>query len=446
MGKWRYKKKSRMFTYRKRDKHAIFSQFVHIVNKNKINTDMINTENEQTIEKSISLLLGAGFSAPKGYPIGNQLNESLLACNGDNFAFSPSGNLVVNSDSTKPDLGYKNQYDCYFDFCVDLINYYNSNIKSFDYEEFYDYLKNDAKNDLALLDFFKTKNYSGENADLNDYIFQIDNIFNQLVSFYLEDCAGKNRHDDEPFYLKPSFEGYTGFLNCIENFLKEYAVNVHTLNHDLFFERLNNTEWFNGELCDGFEELGSPYYGKLLHDNRSYMCRLERYTGNYDKKLRLYKLHGSKDYYLYSKNEGGTFIPENYIKSKWGIGSSDFFKEKKDENENLSYDNCWINYHPDFLTGTTSKIIRYREPILYQKLFDKFENNLKKADILIVIGYGCKDSEVNKIIIEKFEKSKPCYIIDPFAGNNVIHFIEEMGGNTRLITKQLDSLQVLDFK
>lgn len=397
-------------------------------------------------EKSISLLIGAGFSAPKGYPIGNQLNEKLLACTSDNFAFSTCGSLVVNTDGTKPNLGYKNHYDWYFDFCYDLMHYYNNNIKLFDYEEFYDYLKNDAKKDYALVSFFKTKKYNGCESNLDDYLFQIDNIFNQLVSFYLKDHNGKNRHDDEAFHLKPFFDEYTGFLNCMESFLKNHIVNVHTLNHDLFFERLNNTEWIGGTLCDGFEELGSPYYGELLHEDRSYKSRLERYTGNYDTKARLYKLHGSKDYYLYSKTQGNTFIPENYIKGKWGIGSTDFYKEKKDQKGNLIYENCWVNYHSDFLTGTTSKIIRYREPLLFQKLFNLFECNLQKADMLVIIGYGCKDSEVNKIIIEKFGKNKPCYIVDPYAGDTVKDFVKVMGDNTKLVTKQLVSLQIDDFK
>lgn len=397
-------------------------------------------------EKSVSLLLGAGFSAPKGYPIGNQLNDKLLNCTGDNFAFSPDGHLVVNRDGTKPDLGYKNSYDWYFDFCVDLIHYYNSHIKPFDYEEFYDYYKNEAKNDSNLKTFFHSKKYNGDNSELNDYLFQIDNIFNQLVSLYLKDRNGKSNYEDEAFYLKPSFDGYTGFLNCIEQLSQDYVINVHTLNHDLFFERLNNTEWINGKLCDGFEELGSPYYGKLLHDNISYLCRLSRYTGTYKERIRLYKLHGSKDYYVYSKTEGSAFIPENYIKGKWGIGSSDFYKEKKDKDGNLIYENCWVNYHSDFLTGTTSKIIRYREPLLYKRLFKLFEKNLKNADMLIIIGYGCKDSEINRILIEKFGRKKPCYIIDPYAGNLVNDFIANMGSNAKLVREQLNSLKLTNLK
>lgn len=407
---------------------------------------MANSENKLIKEKSLSFLLGAGFSAPKGYPIGNQLNDKLLNCTDENFVFSTDGSLIINGDGTRPNIGFDIPYDKYFIFCSDLMRYYNENIKSFDYEEFYDYLKNEAKNDTALADFFAKKRYNGGKAKLYNYLFQIDNIFNQLVSFYLKDSNGKDRYDDEDFHLKPNFDGYTGFLNCMETFLKEYTVNVHTLNHDLFFERLDRTQWINGKLCDGFEEHDSPYYGKLIHDTGSCKCRLERYTGNYDTNLRLYKLHGSKDYYLFSRTEENTFIPETYIKGKMGIGSRDFFKETKDKDGNLVCDNCWINYHSDFLTGTTSKIIRYREPLLYKKLFKLFEDNLAKANRLIIIGYGCKDSEINEIIMEKFGKDKPCYIVDPFAGDTVKNFIKKRSGNTKLISKSLESLQIADFK
>lgn len=55
-------------------------------NKNQINMKIwdIDLGDEQIKEmplagrKSISILLGAGFSAPKGYPIGNGMNNGLL--------------------------------------------------------------------------------------------------------------------------------------------------------------------------------------------------------------------------------------------------------------------------------------------------------------------------------------------------------------------------------
>ncbi len=82
------------------------------------------------------------------------------------------------------------------------------------------------------------------------------------------------------------------------------------MNHDLFFESLHRTGFFNGELCDGFEELGSKYFGKLDVEGRSYMVGLERYTGVYKEKFRLCKLHGSLDYESFIRSENGNLIPD----------------------------------------------------------------------------------------------------------------------------------------
>ncbi len=362
-------------------------------------------------EKTISFLLGAGFSAPEGYPIGSQLNKKILSCGKDDLAFNSSGTLVLNEDGSKPDAGYESQYDSYFHFCIDSIAYYNEKIKEFDYEEFYDFLKEKAVNDNGLKCLFNQGDYKkNEFENFEMYINQIDRIiYNQLVDLFLVDRDGKSYYDDES---KSSFSGYTGFLNCIESLLENYSLNVHTLNHDLFFEQLDRTESIDGKLCDGFEELGSPFYGKLYCNNRTYNCRLSRYTGKYNKKLRLYKLHGSRDYYVYYTTKGLRSYSDAYIKTRWGISDTDFYKEIKKKGKLVEYENCPINYHPDFLTGTTSKISRYREPLFYKRLFDLFKQNLKKAEKLIIIGYGCKDTEINRLILEEFGTSKPCYIVN----------------------------------
>lgn len=49
----------------------------------------------QAGRKSIAILLGAGFSAPKGYPIGNQMNDWLLNFDDSKISFSPSGNQRI---------------------------------------------------------------------------------------------------------------------------------------------------------------------------------------------------------------------------------------------------------------------------------------------------------------------------------------------------------------
>jgi hypothetical protein len=125
----------------------------------------------------------------------------------------------------------------------------------------------------------------------------------------------------------------------------------------------------------------------------------------------------------------------------------DFYKKMKRKRKVLEYENCFVNYHPDFLTGTTSKISRYEEPLLYKKLFELFKKNLNKAEMLIIIGYGCKDSEINRYILEEFGTNKPCFVIDPFAktGDKVYDFIAKMEANVSLIAKQFENLSMTDI-
>lgn len=393
--------------------------------------------------KSKSYLIGAGFSAPMGYPVGNTLNELLLNCKGKEFSFHTSGQLIVNRDGSKPNIGYKTSYDISFEFCIELIQYFNNKHGYFDYEEFYDFMVDDAITDEEAKKIAKP--FLGMYGDTDQLIFSLKNIYSQLISFYLKDKEGKKWYDDNSYFLRPIFPGYTGFLNTFESLSEGVdRVNIHTLNHDLFFERLNNTEWIAGELCDGFEELGSPYFGPLTSNGRTYNCRLARYTGRYLKKYRLYKLHGSLDFGVYYKSNGSMSLPETYIKSRQGIGFSELLKETTNNHGELHYENCWFNYHADFLTGTTSKIERYEEPLLYKTLFSLFRKNLNEADTLTIIGYGCKDKEVNKIILENFDyKNKPTFIIDPYPEKAVKSFRESL--NAKLIEKHLEDISVKDF-
>lgn len=392
---------------------------------------------------SKSLLIGAGFSAPMGYPIGNKLNDLLVKCRGDEFAFHTSGKLTVSDDGKKPNFGYKTSYDVCFDFCITLIELFNTRKGCFDYEEFYDFMLDEANEDQEVKEIAKP--FVGQFGTVEQLIFKLRNIYNQLVSYYLKDKDGKRWYDDEPYLIGPILPGYSGILNSLKAMFAEIdVVNIHTLNHDMFFERLDTTDWIAGELCDGFEEFGSPYFGQLTSNGRSYNCRLERYTGVYSKKYRLYKLHGSFDYGVYYNMKEIMALPETYVKTRWGIGFGELLKETTNDKGGLYYERCWVNYHADFLTGTTSKIERYKEPLLYNGLFKMFRENLSNSESLTIIGYGCKDTEVNRMIVENFRhKTKPSYIIDPFPGKNVHDFKELIGA--KLIEKHLEDISIEDF-
>ncbi len=393
---------------------------------------------------SISLLLGAGFSAPMGYPIGNKLNELILSCDGTTFGFHQSGVLAVDTiTGGRPDFGYKTSYDVEFDYCRALIKYYHENIAKFDYEEFYDFLIEKAEIDKGAEQV--AQSFLGTyHTEAREIIAKLKNIYNQIVGYYLKDGEGETWYDDEGYHLKPTFQGYTGVLNCLEHWGKNGIVNVHTLNHDLFFERLAKTDWLKGELSDGFEEMGSSYYGKLNANNRNYMVRLQYFNEDYNKKFRLYKLHGSRDYGIYHGKEGASFIPQVYLKTRYGVGFGNFFKEITTKTGEVKYEDCWVNYHADFLTGTTSKIERYTEPLIFNKLFGYFRSNLQNASQLVITGYGAKDKEINNILLSNFDfKSKPSYIIDPFPSPALIDLQSKLGA--KLIVEQLEKVTLKHF-
>ena len=386
-----------------------------------------NNETPLYQRKSVSVLLGAGFSAPMGYPVGNGLSKGLLNFEENLVDFAPSGELAISTDGQKPQFqlyGIRNFHQKRFEFCKRLIKeYYVAHNNMFDYEQFYDFI---TSRDEAMQERYQKLciDLIDECEDYTNLLCSIDHIYNQMVAYLLRDRNGKCRYDDEPFKVN-HVDGYNGFLQYLSEISKSHIVDVHTLNHDMLFESFNHSGYINGNMSDGFDEYGSEYYGKLLHDKRKYHCRLERYTGRYNTSIRLYKLHGSIDYVpFYRQDEYGFIKPEKYVKIKWGMGAGDIMKGRKSK---IGYDLSPFEYHADFLTGTTSKIQRYNEPLLFRKLFKRFKNNLRKADMLIIIGHGCKDVGINEMIKEYFDyQNKPIYIIDKYAGEEVEKFSDSV--------------------
>lgn len=384
--------------------------------------------------KQISLLLGAGFSVNKGYPTAYQLNNKIRSLKSSEFTVAPQGSVCWLKDGQKDSFAYDHN-NAFKLFTLELIAFYAAT-HSFNYEEFFDYYTNVNKapdeSFLQLCDNFReTHHIEDDNINL---ISKHNSIFNQLISGFLVDCDGtrfyKNIHHMGPY------PGYSGFLGCIQHWKDDNVVHINTLNHDLFFESLNHTDAINGELSDGFRELGSPYYGEL--ESRA-KVRLAYYSGKYDTNIRLYKLHGSLDQYPFHSMSGGQI--DGYIKTKPGVGITDFYKEIKNDDGSLAYVNDFVNYFPDFLSGTTSKILRYKDPIYYESIFKTFEANLQTSEVLILIGYGCGDSEINNIIFNNFKG--PIFVVDPFPSAKTEEFSQTSGA--KLLKKTPESIGIMEF-
>lgn len=379
--------------------------------------------------KSISLLLGAGFSAPMGYPIGNQMNERICCLANEHLVCSPSGQLMI-----IPDAGVNNNnFQRRFEFCKRLIRAYKVNHR-FDYEEFYDFICSEEVNLPEYQSLSEGLLCRGENY--GSFLADLRPIYSQMVAYLLKDGKGQQWYDMNGVQAFSNVL-YHKFLYFLAELRKEYNIHVHTLNHDLFFESFNTAACLYNCISDGFQEYGSDYYGVLRQSPQTYHCRLEYYTGNYETPIQLFKLHGSLDYVLcYREGDNGFLLPETYVKTKYGIGVQpyDIIKEVSDE----GYRNVSLSMHGDFLTGTTAKILRYEEPVLFKRLFEHFEQNLQQAEQLIIIGYGCKDERINEIIQQNFASGqKQAFVFDPYAedGGAVAKFAEKI--NAKLLKKHI---------
>ena len=369
-------------------------------------------------KESVAFLLGAGFSIPMGYPKGTDVNNGILDFDKQPAAFSPAGVLATNTDGTKPDFGYTNNYDQAFCLCKDLIAAYNRRVVEFDYEQFMDVLHS---KDLHIEYASVFEKYKTETENPYFLSGNLPDIYSQMVAHLLKDADNKSWYEGEPTHIGPySSEPrafYNSFLQYLSKLKEDYLVNIHTLNHDLFMESFNRSEYINGDMSDGFDDYGSRYYGRLNVVGRdSYRCRLERYTGRYyGKPIRLYKLHGSLNYVMMHRDAGFGLVDDCEVKFRYGMGLMDLERERSKKN---GYDNDYISYHADFLTGSTTKTSYYRTKF-YKKLFRKFGNNLINAKVLIVIGYGGKDEGINDYLLNYFDyQNKPCYFIDPGIYHN----------------------------
>lgn len=358
-------------------------------------------KNQSARKVQVSFLLGAGFSVPAGYPKASELNAQLPSFDEQNkIKFSESG--VLYEDGNIRNIN-RNSYDLAFEFYKKIVLKYKEG-REFDYEEFYDFLTgNDEINSPEYRDLARS-GISDENY--HQLICDVKFVYNQMISFLKKDKNGNQWYRDSTHLGEISY--YENFIQLISELINlDIIVNIHTLNHDLFFESLLKRGNIV-KISDGFNGYGSNYYGYLDCNGREYSCRLESYTGNYDTKLRLYKLHGSLNYYIYyTKFNSACCIPDRCIKLQYGIGK--VYKELY----NGELEIVPKSFHSPFLTGKN----RVYNEFFYKDLFSKFQENLEQSSILVIIGYSGGDSGINKYLKEYYKGGK-CFMVDPAVEEN----------------------------
>lgn len=373
------------------------------------------------MKKTVSILLGSGFSIPEGLPTVNDINKRMSKIDESEIMIHSSMRAIFLNGQKDENRWSRSEERL---FVQEFIEFYNSKIlkpdEPFHYETFYDfyalYLHEGKVNKEVLdtfCDEFASKHIKGESTfDTYNRISYFNRTFNQLLSSLL--------HRTKYLGEITSFSGnsYQGFIGYLTELLKSFDVKVHSLNHDLFFEWLMNySSGLSEYLCDGFEYDGSPFYGILRSRKniegfdlqKSYRVKLSQFTERFDNNLCLFKLHGSINNYIVHTDGSDT------SRIHWEYDIEELYKEKSDPVSGKSSTVGAIeNVDPDFLTGTYNKLIYYKNDPYYQTLFKHFEDNLAVSDFLLVIGYGFADPGINEYLETHFlSKGKKMVVIDP---------------------------------
>ena len=361
--------------------------------------------------KNISFIIGSGFSYPRKIPGVSELGRLLVETKADNI-FYHSSQVVTKVPLGGCDISRSN--DIYTKFYEKFIQFYTEKIlpknENFNYEVFFDYYyplwkepSNDEQFNEFLNNFINSENHKQFPGD-NDLLLKFHNIYSNLIAGFLH-IPEYYHEENRDNYLSL----YNKFSRLVNKFIAKGIVNIHSLNHDLLIEDiLNKSDTLQGEFSNGFSDLGSKYYGEVLLEDakrkQRYNIRLQCFCDEYKKSIRLYKLHGSIDTFIFNDNK------EVRIKKPADIWQCFVEEEDTDVYKYSQIDEK--NSYPEFLTGKASKT-RYYKQKYFKELLTHFATNISSCEILLFIGYGFGDAIIDETVSKNFDfKNKFVVIID----------------------------------
>jgi hypothetical protein len=341
----------------------------------------------------LTVILGAGFSATVGLPLGRDIKER--------FDRDQKGKLLIISSSEwfwidgKDDTFIHNgsiySERIFYSYILNqLVKEYKKEQGRFvDYEDFFQYLfskfeQNDgwlenvyalAKKEL-FLDFpiWSTKEALEYHPYINDRPFKskINGIMNHLIA----DLLNVKISD------KQLVENYDYFLKYIMGFDE---VSIFTLNHDLILERLFDLKGI--KYTRGFTDENSEIY---FEDKQ-----LEIFNDDFkNTNIKIYKLHGSLDYFQYCKSDKTL----NYF-TTLGYRTKHYAQTRNIEtNEVISEFNTDVV--PKFITGKNKSLI-IKKDFMYSRLFDHFEQEIETTKNIFISGYSFGDIHINAELMKR---------------------------------------------
>lgn len=378
--------------------------------------------------KSISLILGAGFSVYAQIADRKKVNEQLKDLKAKDFIISTVG-IAYFIPENYPNSNWLSVSER--NFIEYFIARYLTNNSDFDYEKFYDYCMDLYKNHATSqeLDIIHN-NYLIENP-----YYRIDKLNSiSILIRTIDQLIDNILYNDKDLFENGIIDKYKGFLNIIQKLIDDgYEINIFTLNHDLLLEKLFSTS-LTYTYNDGFQYFKTPYHIKQGNQE----IRISYFTKNFNSNINIFKLHGSIDNYLINSSE-----PFDMVKIPKRLNILELYREKVDGTRQFE-EHLWTLYQPNFLSGDKTKVDEYKSHKYYLDVFDEFSLRLKKADFLLCIGYGLMDHEINNKIFENLPKKNTVLVVkrskgdlDFFKNKNVIHFGEN---------KELKDLTINDLK
>jgi len=355
-----------------------------------------------------NILLGAGFSLKAGYPSGQMLNQKFFSNVEKKILRQSSSEWMWDEyDEATSNNGRLNSEHLNISYLLsELVEAYQKETSQFfDYEEFYDwFLKNYDDKDLIKqccdrvnsrlkkeFNMPDTSRHYFKQPDINEYR-TIREAYNYLIADLLQ----------RPYDREKTLPYYSQFIDLIKN---SSETNIFTINHDTLVEFLLDRN--NIKYSDGFSVDNSIIAGE---SNQI----LEMFSDHYSQNTRIYKLHGSINYYLFTElksNEGGVYS---------GTGNYWFFKpntywnkhnaRKIDPQTGAIIQALNSNILPQFLTGK-SKMDVINTHSIYKHIYAHFANSFGATDRLVIIGYSYRDKHINEII-KKAVDSYDFYIVN----------------------------------
>ena len=321
------------------------------------------------------LFLGSGVSIPSGLPRVQELTDSLLngAWHWDAPSFRP-GSAKDHADPTLNLQGFLKLLKAYADGYYALRSGQEAN-----YEDIY-YLAQQIRDDEegrvlnpALLGFLTE--IKAKTNELSEGIPRLRAKKNSFQNMVIAACTLIQCVVEEKLSTPKQIKGLE-LVGAMASSPNIERLDIFTLNHDILVERFLKGR--ASGYVDGF--------GQATGNSTVRRFDPELFEGN--AKVRIFKLHGSIDWFMFA-DTGGLFcgIPTN--------GDPNHCQNEKGEQLQNVFGGAV------FLAGTNNKIINYSFGVIAEMHF-WFHRLLKEYDTICMCGYGWNDFGVNMRLSEWF--------------------------------------------